>query len=208
LAHGVSPLQEQSIMEKSNELAPATGITSGRRGFGWGLATAAALMAAGLIGYGWGQASRTEASFALPPELLKASATHGGANMAIATGPIDDESEGIFFLDFLTGDLQCWVFYPKTGTFGAKFATNVTQQIGGGKNAEYLMVTGSAVGGAAATNARPAKSLLYVVNVQEGLCAAYGLLWNQSLERSGQAQVGALVPMGRDQVRAPFSGNK
>ncbi len=32
--------------------------------------------------------------------------------MAIATGPIDDDSEGVFFLDYLTGDLQCWFYYP------------------------------------------------------------------------------------------------
>jgi hypothetical protein len=139
--------------------------------------------------------------------LLHASATHGGSNLAVATGNIDENTDGIFFLDYLTGDLQCWVFYPRTGQFGAKFSTNVTAQLpAGGKNAEYLLLTGRMVQQQAGSNARPAHCLVYVVDVRSGLFAAYGVPWNKSAENSQQPQVGQLVAAGGGQYRAPTGG--
>src|SRR4051812_6114177 len=41
-----------------------------------------------------------------PQVPLHAVATHGQDNFAICTGPLDDEIEAIFVLDFATGDLK------------------------------------------------------------------------------------------------------
>ena len=54
----------------------------------------------------------------VPADLLSASATHGGANMAVCTAQVGDDAEGFFSLDFITGDLHGWVYYPKQGAFG------------------------------------------------------------------------------------------
>ena len=45
---------------------------------------------------------------------LYASASHGGDGFAMATGNIDEDVDGLYTLDFLTGDLMCWVFNPRT----------------------------------------------------------------------------------------------
>ena len=48
-----------------------------------------------------------------PPEtLLHATASHSGKSMAMATGLVDEEAEGVFILDYLTGDVQCYVINP------------------------------------------------------------------------------------------------
>ena len=61
----------------------------------------------------------------VPPELLNATATHGGSNLAVCTALVGDDAEGFFALDFLTGNLQGWVYYPRQRQFGGLFMTNV-----------------------------------------------------------------------------------
>jgi hypothetical protein len=56
---------------------------------------------------------------------LKAAASHGADTFAIATGYVDEDVEGLYTLDFLTGDLQCFVVNPRTGATGGWFKANV-----------------------------------------------------------------------------------
>ena len=58
------------------------------------------------------------------PTDLHATATHGNDAFAIATGDIADGVEGVFFLDFLTGELQCRVINRRTGQLGGQFRQN------------------------------------------------------------------------------------
>ncbi len=124
--------------------------------FAKGIVLGLSLAAIAGVGYGIGRLTAIDERFAeqsgdwngiprdrVPAELLQASATHGGANLAIATGQIDESSEGFFALDFLTGDLKCWVYYPRQGAFGGMFYTNVQAQLGMSKNPEYLLITGA-----------------------------------------------------------------
>src|SRR5947208_3656435 len=76
---------------------------------------------------------------------LKAMASHGSDTFAIATGPIDNDVEGLFTLDFLTGDLTCFVINPRNGLFGGMFKANVANvlKVERGKKPSYLMVTGT-----------------------------------------------------------------
>ncbi len=136
----------------------------------------------------------------LPP-LLAAAAT-ASDTMAVATGPIGKDAEGIFFLDFITGDLQCLVYYPRAGGFGAHYFSNVLPQLGGGgKNSKYLMVTGQAVVNASSGGARPGASLVYVTDTTTGLFAAYAVPWDQTAESSGRVQSGPLVYVGGGPIR-------
>jgi hypothetical protein len=142
----------------------------------------------------------------IPPEILRATATHGGVNLAVATGRVSEEADGIFFLDYITGHLQCWVYYPRIQKFGAKFETNITRELPATKNAEYLLVTGEAMPGATASNARPGGCLVYVVDVKSGLCAAYAVPWTRAAETSGQTQNGPLLFVDGGVYRAPLPG--
>jgi len=141
------------------------------------------------------------AAVELPPELLRASATHGSSNFAVATGQVSDEAEGVFFLDFLTGELTCWVYYPRIQAFNAKFTANVSAALpAGGQNPQYLMVTGNISGVRGTGNARPGGCLVYVVEPTTGTFVAYAIPWNRAVENTAAPQAGALVPAGGGQV--------
>ncbi|MCA9180336.1 MAG: hypothetical protein KDA51_02765, partial [Planctomycetales bacterium] len=114
------------------------------------------------------------------------------------------DAEGIFFLDFITGDLQCMVYYPRAGVFGAHFFGNVAQHLGGvagGKNNRYLMVTGQAVKSSSTAGAQPGASLVYVTDVTTGMFAAYAVPWNRNALSTNAAQRGELVYVGGGPIR-------
>src|SRR5690554_4145990 len=99
------------------------------------LVTAVAF-AAGFVGRGW-WTSRDVAG--VPVEILsrwiqekplRASTAAVGESFAMATGAIDQDVEGLYLLDFLTGDLQCVVLNFRTARFNAVFRTNVLNDLG------------------------------------------------------------------------------
>lgn len=151
------------------------------------------------VGYWLGQ--KPVALSPLPP--LLASAAVSSDTLAVATGPVGDKSDGIFFLDFITGDLQCLVYYPRVNSFGAHYVTNVLQHLGGGagQNTKYLMLTGQAIVTGTTGGARPGASLVYVTDTTTGVFAAYAVPWNPSAESGGQMQAGALVYVGGGSIR-------
>src|SRR5687768_13338835 len=76
-------------------------------GLGLGLAV--------LAGYAIGVRNNT-------PELkLHAMSGYGSDTFGMVTGPVDTEAEGVFTLDYNTGELRCFVINPRTGRFGAGF---------------------------------------------------------------------------------------
>lgn len=106
-----------------------------------------------------------------PETPLHATATDRVQNFAIATGPVDENMEAVFFLDFLTGTLKAAVLSkdPRTPQFRARYEANINADLvktitllngerGGGRkgrgaaggagqvqvpqNPSYMMVTG------------------------------------------------------------------
>ncbi len=137
-----------------------------------------------------------------PPWPLMAAAASSNETMAVASGPISNDAEGVFFLDFITGDLQCLVYYPRAGAFGAHYVTNVRQSLGGGgKNSQYIMVTGQAVRAASTGGAQPASSLVYVTDTNSGVFAAYAIPWDRTAESSSRVQTGKMVYVGGGPIR-------
>jgi hypothetical protein len=141
----------------------------------------------------------------LPPHLpaqLQATATSSASTFAIATGLISDETEGIFFLDFLTGDLQCAVLY-KNGLWGARFVANVFQDldVNATKKPNFLMVTGTWEGLRGVGGGQPGRSVVYVVDSTTGSFAVYGVLWNRQAEVTGTVQGGNLVVLQKGRAR-------
>ncbi|MEI8213806.1 MAG: hypothetical protein WCI02_16780 [Planctomycetota bacterium] len=194
-------------------------LASSWKPFVWG--TVAGLVLCGVIGasYYLGRVTAPNSSVALnelglgdvpthriPPELLKASATHGSTTMAVCTAQVDENAEGFFTLDYLTGDLKGWVYYPRMQAFGGLFATNVIQFLGPpGKNPEYLLVSGGAMSPPSGSNVRAAASLLYVVDVKLGQFVAFTIPWSRAMETSGQQQMNPFVAVGGDVIR-PMMG--
>jgi len=132
----------------------------------------------------------------LPPELvtkLHASSADGGASFAIATGPIDSDVEGLFALDFVTGELQCYV--PNTfGKFIAVYKYNVLADLGiqKSKSPSFAMVTGGVNSPRGSGPTRPASSIVYVADCTSGNVAAYGIPWSRQAAKSGHPQGGTM----------------
>ena len=136
------------------------------------------------------------------PTLIHAGTAASGDSMAVATGRVSEDTEGVFFLDFNTGDLQCMVYYPRMGGMGAHYYANVLPALGGGgKNTKYLLVTGEANTTIASGNTRPGGCLVYVTDITNGTFAAYAVPWNRSQESAGRGQSGQMILVASGAVR-------
>lgn len=135
----------------------------------------------------------TADAFAADFPILNASAAVNGDEYSMATGPVSEDSEGLFVLDHNSGLLQCNVIYPRIGRFMARFQVNVADALGSvGKDGKYLMVTGNAnFPRSSSTPAAP--SLVYVMNSENGNYACFGIPFNRVLVSSGTPQSGTLI---------------
>ncbi len=139
----------------------------------------------------------------LPETALHASATDSGETFSIATGSIADGVEGIFCLDFLTGELQCWVLDDRRNQIGGYFKHNVVPDLGVDqtrKNPKYLMATGS-MGFRAGVGGRGySECILYVADAKSGNVVGYVVPWNKSAASRG-AQGGIMIKVFQQAAR-------
>jgi hypothetical protein len=159
-----------------------------------------------LIGMGMLAGATLTASlnpFAALETPLHALATHGSDSMAIATGPIDEGVEGVFILDFITGELTCQVLNPRTGTLAGLYKRTVSNDLGveQGKQPKYLMVTGQIEIRQNISNVKPADSILYVADANTGRYVAYVLPWNKAAFNQNLAQANEIIPIGSGSAR-------
>ncbi len=172
---------------------------------GWGVAVGLAAGIGMTVGVVVTLYFYSVAELGFPQIPLYASATHSADTLAVATGLVDDEVEGLYVLDYLTGELQCAVLNYRVGKFNSLFRTNVLNDLGidpAKKRPNYLMVTGLSnfLRGSAAS--RPGLSVVYVVDANTGRFAAYGLPWRRELASAGRPQQGALVLLDAGIARA------
>jgi len=128
---------------------------------------------AGLLAAGIAIGSRLPS--AAPAKAAAASAL-ADANFAVCTAPIDANTEGLFLLDFETGDLSGGVLNQNTGTFGVSYRYNVLKDLdfkaGKVKNPKFLLVPGVAT----FAGGNPlAPAVLYVTDAATGVTAAFGI---------------------------------
>jgi hypothetical protein len=158
-------------------------------------------MLAGVLATVHCQPSRT---LQMPETLLHASGSHSGESFAMATGMIDDSMEGVFLLDYLTGDLQCSVLSPRTGVFCAQFKYNVIADLGvqQGKKPNYVMVTGQAAFLRGSDVLAPGGCALYVADANTGNFAAYAVILNRTMWKAGAPQTGRINRLDGGKARA------
>jgi hypothetical protein len=135
---------------------------------------------------------------------LKAMASHGSDTFAIATGPIDDEVEGLFTLDFLTGELQCFVVNSRAAAPGGWFKTNIAKDmsIEKGKKPNFLIATGQYTVRGSYGNARPAASLVYVADANTGEVAVYTFPWNKAAASAAAVQASEMRLVAKWKARS------
>ena len=143
-----------------------------------------------------------------PQIELHATATQGVENFAIATGMIGSGVEGLYFLDFTTGDLKATVVNPKTGMFNSAFSHNILQDFGPIKNPKFLIVTGQANMPRGRAPFQYAQSIIYVAEVTTGQVMAYSVPWNSARQAAQQPQQGGFVKLDTLRFRAIQDRNR
>jgi hypothetical protein len=139
-----------------------------------------------------------------PHTPLYAVATDRIDTFAMATGPLDDKVEAVYFLDFLTGDLTAVVLGVQPGTWTGYFHTNVSSDLGVDpqRNPKFMMVTGIVnLRRGGGSRQQPGVAMCYVAEVTSGKVAAYTVPWSPSMFSAGQPQNGPLVRVGVTRFR-------
>ena len=147
-----------------------------------------------------------------PSTPLHAVATDRCSTFAMATGPVDDEFEAVYFLDFLTGDLSAVVLGKNANAFTARFQRSgdkIVADLGidATKKANYMLVTGMTSFRGTTGQLRPGMASVYVAEVTTGRVAAYSILWSKNAHATGRPVQAYLQPVAVTTFRvAPAVG--
>lgn len=142
-----------------------------------------------------------------PPVLeipVQASATRTDT-MAAATGDIDSNADGLFTLDFLTGDLRCFVINTRNqqappSVFGRNVMADL--QIDPTSKPQFMLIVGRAMfQGGRTANARPANSVCYVIDSVSGNYVGYAIPWQENIASRGGSQAQELIPITTGSAR-------
>jgi hypothetical protein len=138
-----------------------------------------------------------------PQAPLHAVATDRYQDFAIATGFVDENIEALYFLDFLTGNLQAAVLSVQTGQFNSFYQINIIQdlEIDASKNPRYMMVTGMANLRRGTNQTRPSAAVVYIAEATSGRVVAYALPWTPSRQAAGNTSEGPLYKIAVTQFR-------
>lgn len=168
---------------------------------GWGLFLVGSGMVAGVALFALNQPAAP--AMELP---LFASATDTGETISMATGLIDGEMEGVFFLDFVTGTLSCVVMNSrKADLVAGVFHTNVVKDLGieEAKQPAYLMTTARAnFTGQKRGSMDLARCIVYVCDENTGNFVGYTLYWDGTKASKGTLQGGTLLKVVANNARA------
>ena len=136
----------------------------------------------------------------LPQVPVHAVATHGQENFALCTGPVDQDIEAVFFMDFLTGDLRAAVLSLQTRQFNSFFEYNVLKDFPAGiKNPKFLVVTG--VADLRRGQLPLGQTVVYVAEATTGQVNAYGMPWAPGRQAVAAPVKATLMPLDRMRFR-------
>jgi hypothetical protein len=123
----------------------------------------------------------------VPREGLHATATDRVESYAICTGSADGDTEAVFTLDFLTGELSGAVINPTTRGFTASYKRNIMAdlKVEPGKAPKFVLCTGRG-------ELRPQGNLqfggcfVYVAEVTTGMLGIYAFPFNTAIQNNNR----------------------
>lgn len=125
-----------------------------------------------------------------PTQPTFATATDRLEQFGIATGFVDEGLEGVYVLDFVTGQLQALVIHRQLQKFAARYVRNVSGDFGLTleDNPQYVMVTGNADLRQSARRGQYAtRGVLYVAELQSGQICVYTFPYGGDRARQAEA---------------------
>lgn len=137
------------------------------------------------------------------PMKLMANAAGRGENVSLATGPIANQNEGLFILDHLNGNLQCWVLNSRTNKVGGIYRTNVFDAMPNlkqGGDLDFVLTTG-AFSFQGRGNQRPAESIAYVAEGKSGTLVGFGFQYDKTAIQQGVVEEGLLEVVCEGPIR-------
>lgn len=149
-----------------------------------------------------------------PETPLHAVATDRSGDLYImTTASIDEETEGIYFLDCLTGELGMSLMNP-IGKFQGNrvgpFATPLTVRpilqdfgIDPSKNPRFMMVSGLARTQRSSGMHQRSRAMVYIMEITTGKIIAYVFHWTGTVSRG---VAGTIMPLDGIILRAPAAG--
>ena len=179
---------------------PATGL----------VLAALAIMAAGtMLGFhlgGSGSSQSGENQIDMEPLRLMADTAARGNGISLATGLINEEVEGLFILDHLTGNLQCWVLNPRSGKVGGIYRASVADAFGDALSEkgepDYVMAAGRFIlNGNRGGNVQAADSVVYVAEGNSGKVVGFNVQYNKATLQRGAVQEGTMIVVAQGSAR-------
>lgn len=139
-----------------------------------------------------------------PSSPLHAVATDRYENFAMATGPLDNDVEALYFLDSVTGDLSAAVLSIQSGKFNSFYRYNILNDLGvdPASNPRYLMVTGVADLRRGRARLRPSAAVVYIAELTTGKVGAYAIPWAPERHNAGTTFTGTFHRLDVTQFRA------
>ncbi len=147
-----------------------------------------------LVWVGLGVVAGILSSGLLPQAPLHAMCAERFDTFAIATGPLDEEVEAIYFLDFLTGDLRAAAINPRLRRFNAFFQLNILQAMGVdvSKNPKFLMITGM-MNMRRGAGPQWGNTVAYIAEANSGMVGAFATPWPREYANAGKMIQAPLV---------------
>jgi hypothetical protein len=126
-----------------------------------------------------------------------------GKNLSMATGPVNEEIEGLFVLDHVNGDLNCTAISARWGKTVMLYKTNVFKDLGVTKEggADFVMTTGRIIVRQRSSKLVPAACIVYVGDSNSGKVVGYTFSYNGANYQKGVPQTGILNPIFAGKTR-------
>ncbi len=135
--------------------------------------------------------------FLFANEPVSASTSDRSEDIIMATGLIDNDGEGVFILDTVTGDLKGWVLDSRNGSFSTGYAINVMEYLGVNANSkpDFSMVTGSQTFRPARGQSQFASTVIYVAESTTGRVGAFAIPWGNARRNNAAPTVVPFEPL-------------
>lgn len=159
-----------------------------------GLAVGVAITA---VCYSWNSTPTSQENVArqlLREKMIHATGSSTSDSFVMSTGRINEDLEGIFTLDGLTGTLNVRAI-GRNGKFVGAFKKNVLADLAvdGEKAPKFVMTTGLVDINSSLPRVRPSFCVVYVGDANTGHVACYTLMWDRTAYSRNAPQAGTLT---------------